>query len=392
MGVDVLEVKLFRALTNNDLSANGGRESYNEILSGVMNNVFPNVSHSERVAGTTRYRKIFLRNTDDEQFFLFNSRFWVDKISLADDYYRIAVGTPTDTQGDIGAYDFFGTGRFEAARTAGQSSIDINFGDTDLDGVMAPGDKLYITDKKNVDDTGHNDEFGEIDTIVWNGSVATIGLVDPLQFSYAVSYQDAGVTYYSRCGVYLELGDLVGSADAHVVTSAAGTFDSTNNPVEGDNESTVEDSITVTFTGATTFTVAGTYLGALGAGVIGSDFAPTNPNTGRPYFTIPSVAWGGTWAPGDTLDFDTHPASGAIWLKEEVPAGAQSFSNNIVEVAFYGESGPEPSTTTTTTTTAAPTTTTPAPTTTTLAPTTTTQTTTITTTTLPPVTTTTTTV
>lgn len=383
MGVDVAEVKLFRALANSDLSANGGRESYNEILSGVMNNVFPNVSHAERVAGITRYRKIFLRNTDDEQFFLFNTRFWIDKISLAEDYYRIAVGTPTDTQGDIGAYDFYGTGRLTEARTAGQTDVKVNFGDTDLVALLAQGDKLYITNKKTIDDVGHTDEFGEIDAISWLGSVATISLVDPLQFSYAVSYQDGGVTYYTRVAIYLELGDLNSYADAHVVTSAAGTYDSTNQPVQGDNESTVEDSITLTFTSPTAFIVAGTYLGSLGTGTIGSDFAPTNPNTGRPYFTIPSAAWGGTWAAADTLDFDIHPASAAIWLKEEVPAGAESFSNNIVEVAFYGESGPEPSTTTTTTVT----TTTPAPTTTTPAPTTTS--TTVTTTTGPPTTTTT---
>lgn len=372
MGVDVLEVKLFRALTNNDLSANGGRESYNEIVSGVMNNVFPNVSHAERVAGTTRYRKIFLRNTDDEQFLLFNARFWIDKISPADDYFRLALGTPIDTQADVGGYDFFGTGRFDAARTAGQTSIDVDFGDTDLDGVMAPGDKLYITNKKTIDDISHTEEFAEIDTIAWNGSVATIGLVDPLQFSYAVSYVDV-ITVYTRCAVYLELGDLWAYADAHVVTSASGTFDSTSKPVEGDNESTVEDSIVVTFTSPTNFLVAGIYLGSLGGGVIGSNFAPTNPSTGRPYFTIRSDSWGGVWAAADTLSFDIHPASGAIWLKEEVPAGAQSFSNNIVEVAFYGESGPEPSTTTSTSTTAPPTTSTSTvpPTTSTAAPTTT---------------------
>ena len=371
MGVDVLEVKLFRALTNNDLGANGGRESYNEIVSGVMNNLFPNVSQGERTAGVTRYRKMFMRNTDDEQFFLFNSRFWVDKISTADDYYRIAVGTPTDTQADIGAYKFVGTGRITVARTAGQTQIFVNFGDDDLDGVLVPGDKLYITSKKTVDDTGHDDEFAEIDSISWAGSVATIGLVDPLQFSYPVSFVDV-ITYYTRVAVYLELGDLTSFADAHVVTSASGTFDSVNNPVEGDNESTVEDSITVTFTSPTAFTVAGTFLGALGGGVIGSDFAPTNPSTSRPYFTIPSAGWGGSWIAADTLEFDTHPASGAIWVKEEVPAGAGAFSNNVVEMAFYGESGPEPSTTTTSTTGPPATTTTAAPTTTTAAPTTTT--------------------
>lgn len=358
MGVDVLEVKLFRALTNSDLSANGGRESYNVIVSGVMNNLFPNVSHGERTAGATRYRKMFMRNTDDEQFFLFNSRFWVDKISTAEDYFRIAIGTPTDTQADVGGHKYVGTGRSTAARTAGQTQVFVNFGDDDLDGVLAPGDKLYITSKKTIDDTGNDEEFAEIDSIAWAGSLATIDLVDPLQFSYPISYIDGGTTYYTRIGVYLELGDLNSYADAHVVTSASGTFDATNNPVEGDNESSVEDSITVTFTSPTAFTVAGTFLGALGGGVIGSDFAPTNPSTSRPYFTIPSVAWGGSWLAADTLEFDTHPASGAIWVKEVIPAGSSAFSNNVVEMAFYGESGPEPSTTTTTTTTAPPSTTT----------------------------------
>jgi hypothetical protein len=358
MGVDVLEVKLFKALVNSDASSNGGRESYNEIISGLMNNLFPNISHAERVAGKIRYRKMFLHNTDDEQFWLFNSRFWIDKISTAEDYFRIATGTPTDTQADVAGYDFVGTGRLTEVRTAGQSQVKVNFGDTDLVGVIGIGDPLYITNLKSIDDTGHYDEFNEIAGISWAGSVATIDLVDPLQHSYPISYDDGGATYYTRIGVYLALGDLYGYADGHVVTSGAGTYASGLHPVEGDNESSVEDSITVTFTSTTAFTVAGTYLGSLGAGNISSDFAPTNPSTGRPYFTIPKEGWGGTWAPGDTLEFDTHPASAAIWVKEVVPAGAEAFSNNVVEVAFYGESGPQPSTTTTTTTTAPPTTTT----------------------------------
>ena len=338
MPVSTDEIKLFKAQNNLDGDANGGRESYTEIVSGQLYNLFPRVTNAERVNGVTRYRKFFVHNTDDEQGTLFNVLAFIDKLSTGDDYYRLAVGTDTDTQADIGGYNWYGTGRLEQAASAGATQIQVNFFETDLVGVLAQGDKLYITNKETVDDPAHYDEFNEIDSISWAGSVATITLAQQLQHDYPVSYEDGGVTYYTRVAVCLDLGDLVARTDSVTVNSAGGTYDDANHPIEGDNKGSVRDTITLTFTSATAFDAAGNYLGSIGSGDINNDFSPTNPNTSTPYFTIPHEGWGGTWAPGDTLTFELYPASHGVWAKEVVPAGANSKANNVVVFAVYGES------------------------------------------------------
>jgi len=340
MPVSTSEIVLFKASVNTDSNNNGGRESYTQVTDNTLYNVFPRVTNAERVAGLTRYRKIFVHNIDDEQDTLYNVAFFIDKLSTGDDYFRIATGTATDTQNDIdSSYKFYGTGRLNTAASAGATSIEVNFFQTDLNGVLASGDKLYITNLKDESDTTHHSEFNEIDSISWSGSVATITLVDQLQHDYPVSYTDGGETIYTRIAVYLDLGDLHAYTDSVVATTAGdGDFDDANHPITGDNKGSVRDTITLTFTSATAFDASGSYLGSLGSGTTSSDFSPSNPNTSTPYFTVPSAGWMGTWASGDTLVFELYPASEAIWMKEVVPAGANSKANNTVVVGIYGES------------------------------------------------------
>lgn len=338
MPVSTEEIKLFKAQNNIDGNSNGGREGYVEIVSNQLYNLFPRVTNAERISGITRYRKLFVHNVDDEQSTLFNSLIWIDKLSTADDYFRIALGTDTDTQADIGSYNWYGTGHLNQPATAAATQIEVNFYETDLVGVLAPGDKIYITNLKNADDTDHNSEFNEIDSISWNGSIATINLKNQLIHDYPISYEEDGETYHTRVAIYLELGDLKAHTDTVVANSTNGTFDDSGYPILGDNKGSVKDTITLSFTSATNFDASGNYLGSLGSGDINSDFAPNNPNTSTPYFTIQHEAWGGSWQAGDTLTFELYPASHGVWLKEVVPTGANSKANNIVTVGVYGES------------------------------------------------------
>ena len=39
---------------------NGGRMTLSQLVSGVKNNLFPDVSQSERTAGSTKWRKAFV--------------------------------------------------------------------------------------------------------------------------------------------------------------------------------------------------------------------------------------------------------------------------------------------------------------------------------------------
>ena len=161
----------------------------------------------------------------------------------------------------------------------------------------------------------------------WSGNVCTINLQDQLANNY-----DADNTY---CGVCLSLGDIKPSLSDKQVVSSNGQFDESK--VSLDNQGTVEDTWTLTFTDATHFTCSGTYEGNVGTGTVTSNFSPTNPNTSKPYFTIDASAWSGNFAQNDKVIFKTHPAAKPIWMKEVVPAGCAAYSNNGTLMELYIE-------------------------------------------------------
>ncbi|QWR76065.1 hypothetical protein [Candidatus Magnetomonas plexicatena] len=160
----------------------------------------------------------------------------------------------------------------------------------------------------------------------WSSNVLTIKTVEQAANNYATSN-----TY---CAVALSLGDIKTSADNKSI-SGSGTFDLTKLTL--DNQGTIEDTWTFTFTSATAFTCSGTYAGSVGTGSINSTFTPNNANAGYKYFSVPTNAWGGTWATNNTLQFKTHPAKAALWLKEVVPAGTSAYSENGVCMELYVE-------------------------------------------------------
>jgi hypothetical protein len=73
-------------------------------------------------------------------------------------------------------------------------------------------------------------------------------------------------------------------------------------------------------------------------GSTAADFAPLNPNTGTPYFTLKASGWSGTSQLNDVLTFHTAPAVIPLWYRRHVPAGTASLANDFVSVALIGES------------------------------------------------------
>ena len=72
--------------------------------------------------------------------------------------------------------------------------------------------------------------------------------------------------------------------------------------------------------------------------VASADYAPLNPATGTPYFTIKAIAWAGTFQMNDTVTFATQPAAIPIWYRRQVPAGTFSLANDFTSLAIHGES------------------------------------------------------
>lgn len=162
----------------------------------------------------------------------------------------------------------------------------------------------------------------------YSGSVCTVDLAEQVANAYATAETYGG-------GV-IEGGDLEALVDTFTdADTASGTFDEAGQPISTTALGAEEEDWTLTFSSATAFTVAGARIGSVGVGSVSEDFAPLNPATGAPYFTIPSAAWGGTWANGETVAFTTHPAALPLWFQEVVPAGTAEESYNLLNWGYW---------------------------------------------------------
>lgn len=332
MPITNADIAFYKALANNDTATNGGVISADEITSNLINNLFPNIQNAERIAGKTRYRKMFIRNLNVEELELRNTLIYIYAGSTAGDYFRLRAGTDADDQSDAIVYTGWkGAGLLETSVSAGAFSIKVTF---DVADGVTNGDTLHLDDGSFTEDVVVNGVPS------WVNSVATIALLTALQNNYTHT-----VTKVSACA---DLGELIASSDSWTETSVAGTYDQGTYPLEVFNIGTVSDSWELTFLTATTFSVAGNVTGSIGSGDTSSDFKPING--GSYYFNLDKDGWGGVWSVGETIEFDTVHAGASVWLKEVVPAGIPSYGNNIVEIGWKGESTIMTTTTTSTST------------------------------------------
>ena len=320
MSISTSDIKFYKAVTNNDTAGNGGRIGTTEIVDNSLNNLFPNVSSSERVAGITRYRKMFMRNENVEDLDLYSGEIWIGTRSTADDYFQLKAGTDTDEQSDAEGYtNWCGTGLLATSAGSGETSIDVDY---DTASGVWDGARLHINDGTN-----------EVDRVVsgspsWVGNKATITLTEALGYNFSATT--------TVVGTIVDLGSVAKATGSWVENSSAGTYDEATYPVVTYNVGTVTDSWTLTFSDATNFSVSGANTGSVGSGDINTNFQPANGSSY--YFKIDKNGWGGTWANGDTVTFTTTHSGKGIWVKEVVPAGIASYSNNTVTLNWRGES------------------------------------------------------
>lgn len=93
-------------------------------------------------------------------------------------------------------------------------------------------------------------------------------------------------------------------------------------PVTNDGATT--DRWACVFTSATAYNLLSERLGQIGAGSTATNYAPLNPATNQPYFTLLATGWGAGWLPGNVLRFNTQAAAAPIWLQRLVKPGAGS--------------------------------------------------------------------
>ena len=324
------ELLLYKSQIINNTGTNGGRSSINEIVSGLANNIWPDITESERTIGSSIFRKVFYKVANAANLTLFDTGVFLENFTPADDRILWFPGTHTDTASDLtGSERLYSCGWLTSQANSGVTTFDVTVEDpTDIQ--FFDGDSVRLSDKTDPNDAGGNSEVHIIiGTPSIAGSVVTIIITQPLVNTYA-----SGVG--SRVQAVHNFGEIKTAYSNVALTSASGTFDGTQ--IGMTNIGTVYEEITVTFTSATAFDCVGDTLGALGSGTIGTLFSAINPTYGQDYFSLPATIWGGTFATNDTIVFVTEPAEIPIWENRIVPAGASSFAGNSVSLGLLGAS------------------------------------------------------
>ena len=313
-------------------------------------------------------------NENNSQEIAYGALVYLNFPSTAGDRFYIAAGTQTDTETDILATppDWTGCGKLSENVNAGATTIKLLMESNDF--AFPPGSILHISSNYKTgqvaatgvtpgmsvayntgtwvsashngdtmypngiwigdgiviteDGTGH-EEWVTVASYSYSGNVATILLSTPVVDSY--------LTVNTWGGGCVSGDDLQALADNYIKSSTAGTYNLGSYPVVPYNRGCIEDTITVSFTGAGAYSASGANSGVLGAGTVSGVFSPINPATSTPYFVIPVGFFTGTWQIGDSLTFKTHPAAMSFWLKEIVPAGTMQNANNVFGLSYYWE-------------------------------------------------------
>lgn len=322
MSVAASDIYFFKALTNNDLTSNGGRISTVEISDNVLNNLFPNVTDSERTSGKTRYRKLFIKNQAAASGeILINPRLWIGRQSDGGDYFRIKKGNDTDIQSAaVSGENWSGAGVLNAGISSGESTIVVDF-DTN-DGVFS-GESVLMS----IGSGGVRDTITALGPISWAGNQATFDISGEMNYNHSAGEIVATI---------VELDDLEVVSHSWVETSASGTYNEGSYPVGLYPKGSVTDSWTLTFSDATNFSVSGAATGSVGSGDTSTDFQPANGSSY--YFKINASGWGGSWQAGDSITFQTVHSAKGVWVKQVTPAGTSSIASSVVTLEGTGES------------------------------------------------------
>ena len=232
---------------------------------------------------------------------------------------KLPVVTATDTGDGTMTVNVAADGTCSGDCSAGELNMADGTWTTDITWDTAPKNATDITI------TYHENCFS------YSGNVATVELASGTTVANAFATAN---TYGAGC---VDGGTVEPSSENWSETSASGTYDEASYPLTLFNDGTEEDSITITFTSASAFSCSGANAGSMGTGDITTNFSPTNPDTGQPYFTLDKDGWGGSWTSGDTVEFDTHPAALPLWLKEVVPAATSQAAYNTFILGFYCE-------------------------------------------------------
>ena len=316
---------------------NGGRMNLSSTLvTGVKNNLFPDVSQAQRTAGVTQYRKAFLHVAPTSgNVEVLNGKVFLDRFTPGEDYVLLYEGNQTDTQNAISGTRAYGVAKLKTGSPISANDTTCVCAVENIAAYTAAtpfraGDTVRISDRLVNEVTGH-EEYLTVDTATYGTPTGYVTLA----FTTAIQNAYSDTATNMAISSVITKDSIKPSADSLVVTSqGGGTFNLTD--VVLSNRHTVEQIWTLTFTSATNYTIT---CDTLGITVNGNSVSTATCSTnGATYVVIPSTAFGGTFAANNTIVFATHPATIPVFYKRVVLAGTTTLANDSCSVAFQGES------------------------------------------------------
>ncbi len=251
------DLKVYGALTN-------GRKSNVLKNSGVVQNVFAHVTSQQRADGLTDYAKTHwsLMNTDN--YGLIDPEAYQDYPTLSDDDYvvmcQLGQRDPISTLATtIGAADKVGTGILDADITVDDLTFDVAVKHANLlpggtDDIFLDGEKIKVCSHADALATDGAEEVKTISgTPTYSDLVVTITV--SAAFVNAFTADDT-----TRVSSLIKPASDIEPSYTTPVPSNSKTVDDTTYPIVLDNQGTVEEDWTLTFTDATHFTLTGDSL------------------------------------------------------------------------------------------------------------------------------------
>lgn len=314
------QLAIHKAASITDVPGTNGGAIGAAVATGVKNNIFPDVTAQQRTAGATTLRKVFAKVNHPSNEGLANPGICLAETSSAGDHVLLAAGTNSDVQSGVSPSRYYGAALINGSFTAPGTTFQATFEHADTVSSIQVGDTVRI---------GGSNGY-EV------GTIATKTIVSGLAYTFVLSESTAAGYPNGHVSAILALGaTMQASLTGYTKSSAQGTVTDTSIEVSGIGS--IDQTITLTFTSATSYTAAGSVSGSLGSGNIAATFAPSNAAMGAPFITVPPSAWGGTWFAGDTVSLVIAGAHKGAWLKRIVPAGMATVANDTVKIAIIGE-------------------------------------------------------
>lgn len=120
-------------------------------------------------------------------------------------------------------------------------------------------------------------------------------------------------------------------------SAVSANFNDSLYPIQVTNKGAIQERWALIFTDATNFRCVGEYSGQIGTGNVNDDYAPINPVTGLPYFTVKKEGWGAGWVNGNVLRFNTVAANFPVWVIRTVKQSEPTVMSDQFQIMLRGD-------------------------------------------------------